>query len=204
MNQSGLSLLEVIVATAVTVVLIGVITGTMIEATRVQDYLTEQSSATGIVKKALADMAKTLRETDDGEDGSYPIIEATDTAITFFADIDTDSEIEQVRYYLSGTQLLKDTIQPTGSPATYPSGTATTATVANNIVNQTVYSNPVFTYYNSDYPTDTTNNPLTSPVDVSAITLVEIHVDVDAAPQTSATTTAVTTSVQLRNLKTNL
>lgn len=203
-QRQGLSLVEAIVATAITTGLLIMIFSFIIEGTRVEDFISDQSAAVASAESATSRMTSIMRELTDGDDGAYSIVEATPTTFAFYTDLDTDEEAELVRYYLDGTNLIESITQPSGDPVEYDTSAAELDILSNYIVNQSEYSNEIFTYYNSDYPADTTNNPLAEPVDVTEITLVEISFDVNVNPNRIPDTDTVSTFIQLRNLKTNL
>lgn len=203
-QRSGLSLVEAVVATAITTGLLVMIFSFIIEGTRVEDFISDQSAAVASAESATSRMTSIMRELTDGDDGAYSIVEATPTTFAFYTDLDTDEEAELVRYYLDGTNLIESITEPTGDPVEYDTSTAELDILSNYIVNQSEYSNEIFTYYNSDYPADTSNNPLSEPIDVTEITLVEISFDVNVNPNRIPDTDTVSTFIQLRNLKTNL
>lgn len=203
-ERPGLSLVEAVVATAITTGLLVMIFSFIIEGTRVEDFISDQSAAVASAESATSRMTSIMRELTDGDDGAYSIVEATPTTFAFYTDLDTDEEAELVRYYLDDTNLIESITEPSGDPVEYDTSAAELDILSNYIVNQTEYSNEIFTYYNSDYPANATNNPLTEPIDVTEITLVEISFDVNVNPNRIPDTDTVSTFIQLRNLKTNL
>ncbi len=102
-------------------------------------------------------LIRELRNIRLGEDGAYHLVDASDQQIVFFSDIDYDGEAERVKYYLTGTDLYKSTIEPVGYPVTYPTANEVTILLTKFVRNGV---NPIFYYYNDSWPTDTINNPL--------------------------------------------
>lgn len=198
MKPTGFSLPEVVIAMAIGTVALLVITTFMIEANRFQQFISEQSSAIATADEATTIMTKALRETTDGADGSYALGTASANTLTFYTDIDADSNTEQVTYTLTDTQISQTITEPTDAPAQYLPANSTTKIVATNIVNGTYTGNAVFTYY------DDQNNSLPEPVDLSAVTLLQIHLDVNVDPNRIPDTHTIETYVQLRNLNDNL
>ncbi len=203
-NQQGISLVEVVVATAIMAIIVSMASALIIEGTRVQDFISQQSDAVAEANKSLTNITKYLRESADGDNGEYAIVESNGTTFSFYSDIDADNNTELISYYLNGTNLIESVIEPTGDPLTYLEENAEESILSTHVINQTVYSNNIFTYYNSDYPADTTNNPLTEPVDITEISLVQIHLDININPNRIPDTSIVETFTQIRNLKTNL
>jgi prepilin-type N-terminal cleavage/methylation domain-containing protein len=198
MPRPGFTLPETLVTMAVGSMVLLIVVGFMIEANRFQQFIAEQSTAITVADSATTTMAKALRETIDGANGSYALDTAEDNTVIFYSDIDADSNTEQVTYTLSGTQINQTTIEPTTAPSQYLSQNGTTKTVATNIVNGTYTHNAIFTYY------DDQNQVLPTPVDLSSVTLVRIHLDVNVDPNRVPDTHTIETYVQLRNLNDNL
>jgi len=206
-KPSGFSLIEVVIALTIALGVISVAMMLMIESNRLTNFIIDQSSAISTADASLSILTKNLRETTDGADGSYAISQASGNSLTFYANVDSDPETELVAFYLSDTNLMETITQPTNPnnpPIHYLSSNSTTKIAAHGIVNGTYTGNAIFTYYSNTYPADTTTNPLVEPVDVSAITLVRVHLDVDVNPVRIPDTHTVETFVELRNLNPNL
>lgn len=102
-------------------------------------------------------LTNNLRQLEQGESGQYPIVAANDQDLAFFADIDDDGVVELVRYWLEGETMYALKTEPTGSPAEYNEDLNDKLISANLIANGV---EPIFVYYNGDWPNDTENNPL--------------------------------------------
>lgn len=148
----------------------------------------------------LRTMTRELRTSSVGSNGSYPLVQAATSSITFFADIDSDNVREQVRYFLVGTNLRKGVIKPSGSPLSYVPANESVATIATNIRNST--STPLFQYFSSSY--DGTTAALTNPVSITAVRLVKINLTLDVDIRKAPVSRTYTSQVSLRNLKDNL
>ena len=203
-NRKGLSLIELMVALGITVVIVSLVSAYLIEGVRFQDFLSEQTSAIDSARRSYTEITKYVREIADGDNGEYAIVEAESSSFTFYSDIDADEATEQVQYYIDGTNLKRIVIEPIGQPATYLPGNAVEKIISSYVINDAVTGNPVFTYYNSDYPSDVINNPLVDPVDITEVSLVKIQLDVNVNPNKIPNTSTIETFVQIRNLKSNL
>jgi type II secretory pathway pseudopilin PulG len=106
----------------------------------------------------ITQITRELRTADQSEDGSYLLETPNDQEIVFFSDVDYDGIVEKVKYSLDGTNLTKTITEPTTDPITYPAANERAKVITGNIRNG---SDPIFYYFNSDWPSDTTNNPLT-------------------------------------------
>ena len=202
--ETGLSMAETLVATAIVIVITVLVFTFIIEGTRVEDFISDQSAAVTSAQNATTRMTSVLREVTDGDDGGYSIVEATGTSFTLYSDLDADAEVELIQYYLDDTNLIESIIEPAGDPISYDPATAEERVLSSYVVNQSEYTNDIFTYYNSDYPADTANNPLTEPIDPTDVTLLQVRFDVNVNPNRIPDTDTVSTFIQLRNLKTKL
>lgn len=148
----------------------------------------------------LKPMTKELRTMVPSANGTYPILLATSTAVTFYANIDTDADIEQVRYFYSTTTLYRGLTQPSGNPPVYNAANETLKILATGVRASSTL--PVFRYYDSTY--QGTSSPLAYPLNVSAIRLININIIIDSDPNRSPIPRVFSSSVSLRNLKNNL
>lgn len=150
-------------------------------------------------RRAIIKMVSEMREMSSSSLGAYPIASASTSTITFFSNIDTDSDKEQIRYYISGKKIMKSVINPTGIPLVYNAGSAVVTTVVSSISNGT--STPLFSYHDTNYSGTTT--PLSLPINISAVKLVNINMLLERKP-VSTTPLTITSQVTPRNLKDNL
>ncbi len=149
---------------------------------------------------AVSTLAREIRTAQKGENGSFQFTNASSQEITFFSDLDVDGRIEQIRYYLEGTTLKKDVIDPQGSPITYPTEQKITTIITQNIRNG---STPIFSYFNEDWPNDTSNNPLPTPADLDSIKMVHIYVRVNPRAADPDNDYVLESQAQVRTLKEN-
>lgn len=197
-SNAGFSILEIVIVTAVTGALISLVVMFIIEANRITLFLSDQSEAILIADKTVSTLSKQLRETTDGDDGSFALVSVESDAIAFYSDVDKDEQTEYLGYTLEDTNLVRTMIEPSGTPAVYDTATAESTIVAQNIVNSTETGEALFTYF------DTNNAELSDPVELSSVTLVRVRVDVNAHPEKIPDTHSIETTVQLRNLNDNL
>jgi hypothetical protein len=157
-----------------------------------------QARSTENARYQLKRMVKILREVRQSVTGAYPIVEVESHKMVFYADIDTDSEVELVRYELSGTDLIRGVTKPSGEPPVYD-----TANEAETVLSRYVRngSDPVFTYYGGDYPADTTE---LATAQIKEIRYVSFRLVIDVDEAHDPPPIEVVSQVHLRNLKTNL
>ncbi len=201
-NQYGLTMLEVLLALTILTVIILAWESFMLRSYKGISFGREQLSAIRYAQKAIDNMTREIREASTAEDGSYALEKAADNEIIFYSDIDEDESTERVRYFVENNTLKKGVVNPTGSPLTYDTNNEIITTVAHYIRNAT--SEPIFTYYNGDYPLDKVNNPLPTPSRLIDTKLIHVYVKINVDPERSPTDFILESDVQLRNLKSNL
>jgi prepilin-type N-terminal cleavage/methylation domain-containing protein len=152
------------------------------------------------VQALLKTMAKEIRSAESGDDGSYPIVSAGTTTITFYADVDANGTREKIRYYLATTTVYRGVTKSTGSPATYNANSESRKLIVTGVRAST--STPMFQYFDSMYSGTTT--PMTYPLNTTSIRLVKITLAIDTDPTKSPTIRTYSTQASLRNLKDNL
>ncbi len=201
-NKKGMTLVELLIAMAILTLGIGGFTLLASRSWKMNSFVMEAGNATSKATRALNETIKSLRKIRQADDGSYPIKEVSGTSLTVYLNDDTDLATERVHYYLdSATQTLKKGVtEPSGTPVSYPAGDQTVSVVANYVVNTA--AQPVFEYYNSDYPIDTINNPIASPVPAN-VKLVKIHLWINIKPLTAPDNVSLESFVEFRNLNEN-
>ena len=150
---------------------------------------------------SVSQMAREMRTMRAGQNGAYPLVLGDNNEISFYSDIDFDGESELVRYWLIGSTLRKSVIEPVGFPATYPPENAIERVLSENIDNGT---DSVFLYFNGDWPQDSVNNPLPTPVDLDEVRLIRISLNLNSNDNVGARGYSLNTNVNLRMLKNNL
>jgi hypothetical protein len=119
-----------------------------------------------------------------------------------YLDIDDDGVTERVHYWLdtANDRLMLGVREPSAAtPPTYAAGDGTTSILANYIVNDG--TQPMFYYYNENYPGDTVNNPIATPVAVENVRLVRVLLRINIDPIKAPNNINVESFVDLRNLE---
>ncbi len=197
-----MTLVELLIAIAILTLGIGGFTMLASKSWKMNSFVMEAGNATGKATRALNETIKNLRKIRQADDGSYPIKSVSNTSLTVYLDDDGDNVTERVHYYLdSVTQTFKKGVtKPSGTPASYPAGDQTVSVVTNYVVNTA--AQPVFEYYNSDYPIDTVNNPIVNPVPAN-VKLVKVRLWVNIKPLTAPDNVNLESFVEFRNLNDN-
>jgi prepilin-type N-terminal cleavage/methylation domain-containing protein len=199
-RNAGFTIIEVVVTISVVSIMFVIAASFIVDTLQSQRYLSEQNDAIVESRKAIAKLTYELRETVAADTGAYPLEELDDQEIIFYSDVDKDTYTERIRYFLQGTQLKRGVTEPTGNPLTYNTSNENASVIASYIENG---SDPVFYYYNEDYPADTVTNPLALPADPSQTRMVQVHIETNVDPNRIPDTRMIDTYIQLRNLKEN-
>ena len=195
----GMTLVEVLVAMAIMVIGMGGFALLFLRSWTANGFILETGIASAAASSATTRTASELRKIRQGDDGSYPIESGDSFNLTAFLDVDGDGKTERVHYSLLNGLFLRGVTKPSlTQPVTYPSGDQIVTTVATYVANTT--NDPIFSYYNDNYPGDTVNNPLTVPLAVQNARLVKIRLIVNIDPNHAPDTTTIESSVEFRNL----
>lgn len=196
-----MTLVEILVGMGLLMFLTAAVIALQSLISRSEEFSVRTVLTTENANAAVQSLITELRSARMAETGAYPIVEANPQQVIFYANADADPQVERIRYTLSDQTLIKGTIDPQGFPVTYPVDQEIQKPVAQYIVSE---GDPIFFYYNEDWPTDTTNNPLPTPADLSQVKLVRVVIRVNADPQEPQSELTLESSAQIRSLKENL
>lgn len=200
-SKRGFTLIEILIALVITGLMGAALLGLQFIISQNQIVAWQSYISVDEANANVTSLVREVRTAKESENGAYPMALANDQEIIFYSDYDFDGETERIRYYLNETQFSKGVIEPVGQPATYPSGNEIVKILSDNVRNGTV---PVFYYYNGDWPTDTVNNPLSTPANLSEIKLVRILLKLNTDPNDSNNDYILESYSQVRVLKENL
>ncbi len=196
MTDRGFTLLEVLIAMAITTVAVGIITYYAVDLSNFGTDLGTRLDTERELELTLRTMLTEIRSMGNADNGAYPIATATGTTFTFFSDVDGDGKLEQVRYFLDGTTLKKGVTHSTGSaPPVYDQ----TGEVVTDVVRYMTPGQTVFSYYPDGYPPET--GPLIAPIDVSRIRAIGVTGTVDKDPNQPPLPVTLSVIITIRNLR---
>ncbi|TSC96332.1 MAG: Uncharacterized protein Athens101410_46 [Parcubacteria group bacterium Athens1014_10] len=195
----GFTLTEIIIAVSLLTLVVLMVCSFIIQSYRTWDLIQIQGGAQEQIKTELNKITKEMRKAQMAETGAYPIKEASPLSLTFYANIDSDPEIEQIRYFPQGTNLIKGIIKPTGNPPAY-SSEEQIKIIASSVRNDD--ENPIFSYFDENYTG--AEEPLSYPLEINQIRLIKINLIVDVDTEKNPPPYILETEVNLRNLKTNI
>lgn len=195
---SGFTLIELLVTMAIT----GIFAIGLVGLQRIMSnaQLTTFGSYLDVdqANNSISTMVREIRNIRAADNAAYPLERAQDQEMIFYSDVDYDGDTDRVRYSLSGNNFIKGIVNPVGFPATYPLVNEKVKVVTDAVRNGT---NPIFYYYNGDWPEDTINNPLPSPTRLSETKLMKVHLEIGSDDDNTYT---LESYVQIRTLKENL
>ncbi|MFA5994375.1 MAG: hypothetical protein WC823_05445 [Parcubacteria group bacterium] len=195
----GMGLIEVMVSIAIFTMSIAGFSLLFLRAWKANSYTFEMGQASYAVSRGVNTAVSYLRKVRQGDDGTYPIVSAQNNDLVVFSDYNRDGITERLHFYLQNGQLkMGFTIPTTGIPKTYPAGDQQTKILASYIVNTP--AQPIFYYYNANYPADKINNPLVLPLDVSTVRLVKILLKININPNRGPENIETQSFVEIRNL----
>jgi len=162
-------------------------------------YVLEMGKSSTVVSRSVSDLIGYLRRVRQSDSGAYPIVSADDNDLVVYSDYNKDGKTERLHIYLTGGKIYLGIRNPsTTFPKTYAAGDGTTVEIAKQIVNTS--SDPMFSYYNKNYPADVINNPVSVPADVSQVRLVKIFLMINIDPNRAPDNIHQESFVELRNL----
>jgi prepilin-type N-terminal cleavage/methylation domain-containing protein len=192
-RRRGMTLIELLVTLAILSV-VNIAIMTLIQSFyKNNNYLIEETSALASARKGVNDAITALRETTYGDDGSYPIAAAATSTVTLYANINSSSSVERIKYVLLDGTLYKTVTASSGNPPVYPSNAQSTSTIATNVRNTN--ATPMFTYYDNNGTQLSTTS-----TNVALISSVRVQVLVDLNPNRAPNVFTLSQSATLRNV----
>lgn len=185
-------MLEVMVWLGTFVMVMGGISAALLFFYRASETTFQESIAVTSGQQSIDRMMRVIREAAFASNGAYPVVSLSPSDIVFYADVDADSAIERIHYYLSGTTLVQGVLDPSGDPPAY-SGSEATTTIAQNIRN-TAASTTLFTFYNAS------GTVMTDLAQIGALRFVHASVVVDSDTNRLPPSITIRSSAALRNL----
>jgi hypothetical protein len=197
--KKGISLVETIVAIALFV--LGIQSTVLIFSKTIKSktYTLEMGKSALILSRSMGDLTRYIRKARQSDNGAYPIVSADDNDLILYSDYNKDGKTERLHIYLSNKKIYLGIRNPSSSfPISYASGDGQTIQLADHIINSA--ADPMFSYYNADYPQDTVNNPVSTPADVSEIRLVKMFLKINIDENRAPDNIQQETFIEIRNL----
>ena len=197
--MKGMSFIEMIMAIGIMLIGMEAMTMLFLRSWENNRFILETGNASLIASRGVSRVVSEIRKTRQADNGDYPVESGDEFDLKVYIDIDKDNTTERVHYYLLNSALYRGITEPVaGLPITYPSGDDTTEVIAGSIANTA--TDPIFYYYNDDYPADLVNNPLETPVSISDVRMIRVHLMVNIDPLHAPDYTNIESFAELRNL----
>lgn len=167
----------------------------------INHFILEEGETSFKASRQVQEIVNDLRKVRQPDNGEYPVRSCDDFNLVVFLDIDGDNVTEKVHYFLDldDDKLRRGITNPSGTPPVYPSGDQEVTVLTDYVVNGD--DDPIFYYYNHDYPADTVNNPLVAPVaDVEDVRLIKVHLWINIDPVKAPENVNIESFAELRNL----
>jgi prepilin-type N-terminal cleavage/methylation domain-containing protein len=202
--KRGFTLVEMLVTVSIYVIIVGGIMDFFISSYKgaVQNPMALNSIDN--VRSVTSAFANEIRSASYGNDGSYPLAQASSTQIIFFSPFGSPSTttVMRIRYYLLNGILYKGITLPSGSPPSYNTANEAVRAVAYSVSSAT---SSIFYYYDGSYNGISSTTPIAQPVNVTKVTYVQMYLTTLMNEVRNATSTfSIATGAAIRNLKTNL
>ena len=191
--MAGFTLVETIVFIAIFTLALLAVTSAITYFYQTNRYLLQQAVAVTNARAGVEHLVRDLREAAFSDDGTYVLVGAATSTVTFYSDVDRDNSVEKIRYFLDNSMFKRGIINATGSPPVYNSGDESISTIAQYVRNGT--STSVFQFF------DTGGTEIVNPTNVTSIMRVTatLIIDVDLSKSPSAVT--LSSSATLRNVR---
>ncbi len=194
-KSRGFTLIETIVTIAIFGSIMVLISSSILYFYRAHNYTIEQSFAIESARRGIEVMVREIREVTYSDTGAYPVVSAGLQSFSFYSDVDKDSNVEKIRYFLDGTSFKRGSIKASGNPLVYNAGDEEISVLSDNVRNDTV---PIFHYY------DQNGAEIINLSNVTSIALVSVDLMVNVTLSRAPDEFILRSSANLRNLKINL
>src|SRR3989344_5140242 len=125
--SAGMTLIEAMVWIAMFTATMLAIVSSVLYFYRTSNFAIQEASAISSAQRGMDLMVRTMREASYASNGAYPVVSMSTSSFTFYTDIDSDTSVERVHYYLTGLSLIEGVANPSGDPPVYPATEATTS-----------------------------------------------------------------------------
>lgn len=197
----AMTLIEVMVSIAVMLIVMEGFTLLFVKSWDTNKFILEEGMASAAASRATGKIISELRHVRQADNGDYPVESGSNFDLKVYLDVDKDGVTERVHYFLDQAtdEMKKGITNPLATtPISYPAADDTVTVITNFVVNES--NDPVFYYYNENYPGDIVNNPLATPVSIDQVRLIRVHLYVNINPVHAPDNINIESFADLRNL----
>lgn len=188
-------MIEMLIAIGLLGMIALVITLFAVDIFKSQFYLGDSLEVEEEVEQALGRMTPEIRSITNSSNGSYAIVSVSSSSFSFYSNIDSDSLIEKVRYFLDGATFKKGVIEPSINPIIYNPASEVITVLAEDII-----SDDIFYFYDKTYE-GSSGSPLEQPVKIPVIKSVKISLISDKNINLPPSPVSIETFINIRSLK---
>ncbi|OGH91330.1 MAG: hypothetical protein A2507_04715 [Candidatus Magasanikbacteria bacterium RIFOXYD12_FULL_33_17] len=202
-NHKAFTLIEILVVLSIFSILMAGASWFIIGTNRDLAVMWEQLITQNEGKKTIDHVVNYVRKAETSSVGSYSLVTTTDYNLVFYANVDEDSLIEKIHFWLDADNILKQTIVKPSSTAVsdlYENGTSSTINLAENVKN-IEQGNPVFLYYNENYTG--TQSALSGNFNLIDVRVVQVQLELEKDPTKTPVPLHVESKAFIRSTKTN-
>jgi len=186
--EKGFSLIEITISVAVLTLILSLVglfqTDVFSMNNLIGSGLSDQYNNKQFVKAFVFE----LRNATTSPVGDYPLVQVGTSTLVFYSNIDNESDIEKISYYLDGASFKKVVIKPVGENVYSDDNKVLIKEIQN------VQSGNIFEFYASSTDGTFARSPMSEPINLHDVRLVKMKLQ---------TTSVIETRVAPRNLKNN-
>lgn len=192
-QTKGLTLIEAVVAIAIFTIAIQGLTLLFAKSWKINSYTLQTGMASFIASRGVQTTIDVIRNARQADNGSFTIVSADDNNLIIYSDIDKDSTVERVHYYVDSGIFKVGITEPTSDvPPKYPTGDQLVKSVADYVVNNA--DDPIFSYF------DINNTLLNTPATVNEVKMVRVYLEVNIDPARTPNNIVIQSYASIRNL----
>lgn len=196
LKNRGFTLIELMATLSIFVILTLIASNFIIKGMQLKRNSSARISATEEAHKTIKNITKEIRNSTQSDRGEYNLSKTEAFEFSFYTFVSSGNQVEKIRYFLDGKDLVKGAIAPSGEHFEYLEENETLIVAARYINNA---EEPIFTYF------DGNNNLMENPAEnISAVRMVGIFLKINPSFREKDKDFILNTSVQIRNLKDNL
>ncbi|MFA7314572.1 MAG: type II secretion system protein [Candidatus Magasanikbacteria bacterium] len=205
LTKKAFSLIEVLITLAIFSIVTAGAFWIVIVSSRDGAIIWEQLVTQNEGKKAVEHVINYVRKAETSSAGAYALDTADPYDLIFYANVDNDSMVEKVEFWVDDGGIFKQTITKPSSTAStnmYENGTPQTTDLANNLTNFINEPHvPVFLYYDESYTG--TQQDLGENFNLTDVRMVKIQLELEKDPAKAPVPLHVESTVLIRSTKTN-
>src|SRR3989344_6609897 len=109
-HMAGFTLVETIVFIAIFTLALLAVTSAITYFYQTNRYLLQQAVAVTNARAGVEHLVRDLREAAFSDDGTYVLVGAATSTVTFYSDVDRDNSVEKIRYFLDNSMFKRGII----------------------------------------------------------------------------------------------